>query len=244
MKVPILLICVSLCLAFAPYASALTDDFDDGKDDGWTVIQGDWEVEDGEYRQKDTVWTTTTTNETYHRSFFGDVNWSDYTVEVDLIIDEPGELAPIAGVFVRVTEKSADGLYYFFRIDTRPDQAPAAVESPNNNFKGENGGRTEGANANDGLKDPAFLNMDENDVEYHLKVVAEGDHFLYYIDDQLILDITDDVDPFLKGAVGLGTFNAGTSFDNFQINGEGIPKSVNREGKLTICWGALKAEKE
>jgi hypothetical protein len=189
-------------------------------------------VEDGKYRQKDTVWTTAATNETYHRSFFSDVNWSDYAVEVDVIIDGPGNLAPIAGVFVRVTEKSDKGEYYFFRIDTRSDQTPAAVEAPNNNFKGVNGGRTEGANVNDGLKNPAFLDMDKNGVEYHLEVVAEGNHFLYYVDDELILDITDDVDPFLNGAVGLGTFNCGASFDNFEVTGEGVPGSVSKEGKL------------
>lgn len=218
---------------------ALIDDFDDGTDDGWTVVQGDWKVKSGKYVQNDSEWTTTATLETYHRSFFGDVNWSDYTVEVDLIIDQPGDLAPIAGVFVRVTEKSEDGVYYLFRIDTRPDQAPAAVEAPNHNFEGVAG--TEGANAGDGLENPDFLDMDQNEVEYHLKVVAEGPNFQYYIDDELILDLTDDVDPFLKGAVGLGTFNCGVSFDNFVVNGPGIPaNSVDQEGKLAICWGSLK----
>jgi len=228
------LICVSLVLVFASSALALIDDFDDGKADGWEAIQGDWKVKNGEYIQEDTEWTVTNTNETYHRSFLGDVNWTDYTVEVDVIIDGPGELAPIAGVFVRVTEKSEEGPYYFFRIDTRPDWGPGAVESPNNNFDGANGGQMEG-----GL-DPAFLALEENEVEYHLKVVAEGNHFLYYVDNDLILDIVDDVDPFLKGAVGLGTFNAGASFDNFQATGEGLPGAVSKEGKLTACWGTLK----
>ena len=236
MKSLVFVVCASLILLLSPSAFALIDDFEDGRDDGWKVVQGDWAVDDGEYRQSDQVWTTTATNETYHRSYFGDVNWSDYTVEVDVIIDGPGELAPIAGIFVRVTQKSDEGTYYFFRIDTRPDCGPGAVESPNNNFSGENGGKMEGG------VDPEFVALEENEVEYHLKVVAEGDHFMYYIDDDLILDITDDVDPFMNGAVGLGTFNCGASFDNFVVNGQGI--SVSSEGKLTSCWGMLKAEKD
>ena len=231
---------VSIVLIFTSSTFAWMDDFNDNKDDGWTIIQGDWEVEEGRYIQTDKEFNNTTTLETYHRSFIGDVNWSDYTVEVDLRVDEPGDTASIAGLFVRVTEKSDEGNYYFFRIDTRPDQAPAAVESPNNNFRGENGGKTVGANANDGLQDPAFLDMDKNEVQYHLKVIAEGDHFMYYIDDELIFDVTDDVDPFLKGAVGVGTFNCEASFDNLQVTGEGIPKAVNLKYKLAVLWSNIK----
>lgn len=235
MKVAATFFCISLILILASSTFAWIDDFNDGRDDGWTQVQGDWEVKNGKYIQTDTEWTTTATLETYHRSFVGDVNWSDYTVEVDLIIDGPGELAPIAGVFVRVTEKSEKGDYYYFRIDTRPDWGPAAVEAPNNNFKGENGGKTEGGLA------PEFIALEENGVEYHLKVVAEGNHFQYYIDDELILDLTDDVDAFLKGAVGVGTFNCGALFDNLEVTGAGIPGAVSQEGKLATCWGALKA---
>lgn len=38
--------------------------------------------------------------------------------------------------------------------------------------------------------------------------------------------------PFVKGAVGVGTFNCGASFDNFEVTGEGIPGAVSQEGKL------------
>ena len=238
MKTLTFLTCTLLILMFASPTFALIDDFNDGKDDGWTVIQGEWKVRDGKYCQDDMAWTTTATNETYQRSFFGDVNWSNYTVEVDLTITDPGDTAAIAGIFVRVTEKSAEGQYYFFRIDLRPANAPAAVEAPNMAFDGVN------ATA-EGARNPDFVALEEAEVEYHLKVVAEGDNFLYYVDDELIMDITDEVDPFLKGAVGVGTFDCGASFDNFQVNGQGVPpNSVSKEGKLAVCWSALKAGKE
>jgi hypothetical protein len=225
-------ICVFLLLALPLPLFGMTDNFDDGNDNGWTVIQGDWEVKNGKYVQSDILWTVTDTKETYHRSFIGDVGWSDYTVEVDLTIDDPGELAAIAGIFIRVSEKSTEGDYYFFRIDLRPDNPPGAIQSPNHIFDGT-AIRLEGA-------DPEFNDMEEADVTYHLKVVAEGNHFMYYIDNELMLDRFDDFDPFMTGAVGLGTFNAGASFDNFSVVGAGIPGAVSREGKLAVCWGNLK----
>ena len=236
MKVLISLACASLVLIFGFSALALIDDFGDGRDDGWTVIQGDWLVKDGKYVQQDTEWVTTETNETYHRTFLGDVNWTDYTVEVDLTIDEPGELAPIAGIFIRVTEKSDAGNYYLFRIDLRPTSGPGAIQAPNHIFNGLEI-KLEAA-------DPQFDDMEEEGVKYHLKVVAEGNHFMYYINDELLLDTVDDFDPFLSGAVGLGTFNAGASFDNFQVEGTNVPRMVSSESKLTARWGMLKAERE
>lgn len=193
-------------------------------------------MKDGRYIQNDIPMPAagTGTMECFNRSFVGDVNWSDYTVEVDLIIEEPGEAAPIAGIFVRVAEKSDEGQYYFFRIDTRSDWGPGAVEAPNNNFAGQNGGQMEG-----GL-DPEFMTLEENEVEYHLKVVAEGNHFLYFVDDELILDITDDVDPILNGAVGVGTFNCCASFDNLEVTGADVPGDVSIEDNLAIYWGMLK----
>jgi hypothetical protein len=226
MKVLFFLVCMLLILS--PLAFAILDDFSDARDDGWTPVQGDWKVENGRYVQSNIDTVDALSMKTYHRSFMGDINWSDYTVEVDLRIDKPGLAAPIAGIFVRVTDKNADGNYYFFRIDTRPTCAPAAVESPNNNFKGEGGGKNEGATAN------------EDGVEYHLKVVAAGNKFSFYIDNTLILERTDDVDPFMKGAVGLGTYNSGTSFDNFQVTGPGVISVLNRGEKLATNWGALK----
>jgi hypothetical protein len=226
------LLYVYLMLILSLNVFGLIDNFDDGKDDGWTVIQGDWEVKNGKYIQSDTVWIDTATNETYHRTFMGDVNWSDYTVEVDVTIEEEGELAPIAGIFIRVSEISDAGQYYFFRIDLRDDNPPGAIQSPNHIFDGTVI-QLEGA-------DPQFNDMEEAGVTYHLKVVAEGDHFLYYVDDELMLDKSDDFDPFMTGAVGLGTFNAGASFDNFNVTGEGIPGAVSREGKLAVCWGYIK----
>jgi hypothetical protein len=65
-------LCVVLSFGFAQVGHSLIDNFDDGNDDGWDQIQGDWGVDDREYAQGDVDWTTTATHETYHRSYFGD----------------------------------------------------------------------------------------------------------------------------------------------------------------------------
>jgi hypothetical protein len=224
-------IIISLVLVFTSPTFAWIDNFNDGKDDGWTVVQGDWKIKDGKYSQKDKEWVSTASMETFHRSFIGDINWADYTAKVDVIIDDPGNVAPIAGIFIRVTQKSDEGQYYFFRIDTRPEWGPCANESPNNNFAGNQQPPVEG-----GLESPA---IEENEVEYHLEVIAEGNHFLFYVDGKLFLDVTDDVDPILRGAVGLGTFNCGASFDNLEVKGEGL--GISKEGKLATFWSMLRA---
>ena len=36
-------------------AGTFFDDFDDGKDDGWAVFEGNWELVDGEYRAPDEI---------------------------------------------------------------------------------------------------------------------------------------------------------------------------------------------
>jgi len=113
MKFVTLCLCILVSLIFVNSIYALIDDFNDGKDNGWKPIQGKWSVIKGEYAQEDTVWTTTATHDTYTRSFFGDENWTDYTLEAKVRIEKGGELAPIIGIFFRVVKKSETGDYYY-----------------------------------------------------------------------------------------------------------------------------------
>ena len=117
-------------LVVAQSALAVTENFDNGAAN-WTEVQGDWAAAGGEYKQAEIEWTTTSTLETYHRSFFGDVGWTDYTYEATVRIDEGGPIAPILGIFFRVTEKSDAGGYYLFRLDQRADQGPGLIRVPN-----------------------------------------------------------------------------------------------------------------
>jgi hypothetical protein len=221
MKFTILFLCILMSLGFVSGIYALIDDFNDGKDDGWKQIQGKWSVKNKEYAQEETAWTTTATNETYHRSFFGDVNWTDYTVEAKVRIEKGGELAPIIGVFFRVTDKSEKGDYYYFRLDQRPAEGPCLIKSPNTILL-ENKSK------------PCEIGVD-----YILKVEVKGDTFKCYIDNKLEMEVIDK--SFASGAIGVGTFNADGRFDNVSVNGPGIAANlVSAEGKLTATWASIK----
>ena len=221
MRFAIFCTCVFLSIGFVRGTCALIDDFNDGKDDGWNRIQGDWSVIAGEYAQEDVEYTTTETYETYTRSFFGDESWTDYTLEAKVRIEEGGELAPIIGIFFRVTEKTEIGDYYYFRLDARAAEGPALIKSPNTILQ-ENNGK------------PSELGQD-----YILKVEVEGDNIKCYIDGELEIELQDA--SFPNGAIGVGTFNTEGYFDNVSVNGEGIAANpVLMAGKLTTTWASIK----
>ena len=61
----------------------------------WTPLQGEWTVKNNKYIQKDVEFLNTANCTTYHRSYIGDENWTDYTVEAKVRITEGGPVAPI-----------------------------------------------------------------------------------------------------------------------------------------------------
>lgn len=221
MRAVVFCLCMFLSLILANGVYALIDDFNDGNDSGWTQIQGDWSVENGEYAQEEIEYTTTATYETYTRSFFGETEWTDYTIEAKVRIEEGGIVAPIIGIFFRVTDISETGDYYYFRLDQRAAEGPALIKSPNEILL-EN-----------------MANPCEIGVDYILKVEVEGDNFKCYIDDELEMEVSDA--SFTSGAIGVGTFNADGRFDDVTVNGPGIAaNAVSANGKLATTWASLK----
>lgn len=220
MRFTIFCICTLLAFSFTQGVHALTDNFNDGNDEGWTQIQGKWDVKKKEYVQEELKWTTTATHETYTRSYFGEEDWEDYTFEAKVRIEKGGELAPIIGIFFRVTEKSDTGDYYLFRLDARASEGPGLIKAPNVTMKINN-------------NKPAELKRD-----YILKVEVKGDSIKCYVDDKLEIDVQDKSLP--QGAIGVGTFNAEGHFDDVTVNGKGIPSAVSSKGKLAQTWGCIK----
>lgn len=213
-------LCVLVSLGFTQGVHSLTDNFGDGNDQDWTPIQGQWSVDEGEYVQEVLEWTTTATHETYTRSYFGEENWQDYTFEAKVRIEEGGELAPIIGIFFRVTEKSPTGDYYLFRLDARASEGPGLIKAPNEIIQINNG-------------QPAEIGKD-----YLLKIEVEGQNIKCYVDGELEIDVEDD--SFQQGAIGVGTFNAEGYFDDVRVEGEGIPRPVSPKGRLAQIWGDIK----
>jgi hypothetical protein len=82
----------------------------------------------------------------------------------------------------------------------------------------------------------------EPDTWYVLKAVIEGDHFKYYVDDELVMEYIDTSNP--TGAVGLIVSGASTThFDNFIVTGDDIPgnvTAVSPKAKLAVTWGQMK----
>jgi len=180
-----------------------SDDFNDGIADGWTPIGigGDWDVEFDAgfgsmvYSQGDTTWTTTSTYDTYWRSY-GDDSWTDYTFETKVKIVEGG-FAPIAGIFFRVQGTDLNSGYYMFRIDARVGQGPGLIRSPNTLVQK--------------VVEPAVIGQ-----IYTLKVIVEGNNIKCYVDGTKKIDITDST--YSTGRVGVGTFNSHTHFDDVMIS--------------------------
>lgn len=221
MKTITLCLCVMLSLSFVNGIYALMDDFNDGNAKGWDEVQGKWSVKGGEYIQEDTKWVSTATNETYQRTFFGDVNWTDYTLEAKVRMNNGGETAAIVGIFFRVTDKTAKGDYYYFRLDARAAEGPALIKSPNVMLL-------------ENLAKPSKLNQN-----YVLKVIVTGDDIQCYIDNKLEMEVQDK--SFPKGAIGVGTFNTEGYFDDVNVNGKGIAaNAVSTKGKLTTTWAFIK----
>ena len=210
-----------LAFAVTNGAFALTENFDSGAATEWTEVQGQWAVSNGEYTQSEIPWATTATHETYHRSYFGDESWTDYTLEATVRIDESGGVAAILGIFFRVTEKSAGGDYYLFRLDERAAEGPALVKAPNTIIQ-------------ENMEKPAAIGVD-----YVLKVEVEGDSIRCYVDGVLEIDVTDS--DFAAGAVGVGTFDAVGAFDDVSVSGVDTATPVEARGKLPHVWARLRS---
>jgi len=221
MRFTIFCLCAFFLLGFTSGVFALTDNFNDGNAADWKPIQGKWSVKKGEYVQEDLKWTTTATHETYTRSYFGEEDWEEDTFEAKVRIEEGGELAPIVGIFFRVTEKSDTGDYYLFRLDARASEGPGLIKAPNVTVKINN-------------NKPAEIGRD-----YILKVEVKGDNIKCYVDGKIEIDLQDN--SFPQGAIGVGTFNAEGHFDDVTVNGKNIPSGVSPTGKLSTFWGKIKA---
>lgn len=179
--------------------TSISDDFNDGNDDGWTRFEGTWAVENGEYSSGSSTGPAKTT--------IGDANWTDYTVEADVkMIDSGGD----GGVLVRVSNPSH------------------GTERGQNNFDALQGYyaylTTSGVNLGKMNYSWNFIKGSPQkyatDTWYHMKVVVKDTNIKVYVDDmdQPKIDYTDNsLNPFTHGKVGLRTAGKHTHFDNFKV---------------------------
>ena len=183
-----------------------SDNFDSGNADGWTETGRDWEVADGKY------YGGTEHGSSYkNMTFFGDENWTDYTVDLDanLINGEGGGYG--YGVYFRAQDYSNLDAY-IFQYDPGWGKTGAFV------FRKIVGGHEQSPFAT--VKAPEGYTW--NEAEKHIKIVVSGDTFKAYVSDidggnTLVMEGNDS--SYTNGSMGLRTWgSAQASFDNIKVS--------------------------
>ena len=200
-----------------PIASAgiWQENFDKGLPDGWNEVKGEWKIVKDAYAE--------TSGAEYAKTMFGDEDWTDYTLEVDLTLVKNVNVNA-AGVLIRADTDGDNGMRFWIRTDQHKCQFSRWRE-----------------NQWDHIKTPLPVEPEVGET-YRLKIVAEGQNYQCFVDDELLFDGEDDMKFRDSGRIGFITHTANVHFDNLSIDGEDIPAfAVEPNGKLTTRWGQLKA---
>ena len=211
-------ICVILAILLSSslaWAGTFTENFDSGKADDWESVVGDWSVKDGAYAE--------TGGTLYAKTMFGDEEWENYTVDVDVTLLEHVN-QDCAGLLLRADKEGELG----FRLWIRTDMAPQLSKWT--------GGNTY-VHIDQNLN-PANINIEQT---YHLKAVLNGNKYQFFIDDEMI-EYEDKENFRESGRIGFICSGAYPAYDNLVISGPEIPSSpVESKGKLTDLWGSVKS---
>lgn len=221
----LLILSLILSLSFVSVAEALLYDFEnEAQVKDWTVVSGTWKFDKGAYVQED---INENPNGHGAQSFFGESDWSDYTIEVKGKVIERGGSGWL-GIDFRYQDDSNHYLYLFRVSDDGQ------------------GGNTEVGKFVAGsftkLSDFAPTAKHKLNEWYTLKVEASGSSIKCYIDDEIIFDIKDDT--FKKGKIALATGLAHAAVDEVNVEGSGIPVTktdIQPAGKIAEVWGKIKA---
>ena len=195
-------------------AGVWQENFDTGLPDGWNDVKGEWKIVKDAYAE--------TSGAQYAKTMFGEEDWTDYTLEVDVtLVKNVGVNA--AGVLIRADTDGDNGMRYWIRTDQHKCQFSRWRE-----------------NQWDHIATPLPLEPKVGET-YRLKIVAAGQNYQCFVDDELLFDDADDAKFRDSGRIGFITYEANVHFDNLIIDGEEIPAfAVEPNGKLATRWGRLK----
>ena len=192
------------------------ENFDNGLPDGWNAVSGEWKIVKDAYAE--------TSGGQYTKTMFGDENWTDYTLEVDVTLVKNVNVNA-AGVLIRADANGDNGMRYWIRTDQHKCQFSRWRE---NQFEH--------------IVTPLPVEPEVGKT-LRLKVIAEGQNYQCFVDDELLFEGDDDMKFRNSGRIGFITFEANVHFDNLIINGADIPSfAVEPNGKLTTRWGQLKTD--
>ena len=195
-------------------AGVWQENFDRGLPDGWNEVKGEWKILKDAYAE--------TSGAEYAKTMFGDEDWTDYTVEVDITLVKHVNVNA-AGVLIRADADGDNGMRYWIRTDQHKCQFSRWRE---NQFEH--------------IVTPLPVEPEVGET-YRLKVIAEGQNYQCFVDDELLFEGDDDAKFRDSGRIGFITHTANVHFDNLVIDGADIPSfAVEPNGKLTTLWGQLK----
>lgn len=171
-----------------------SDDFNDGDDDGWTILQGDWQVINGEY-----VYGANGITEIDGVTVVGDINWEDYGFESKFkLIDGQPQIYFLFRFTDYLTYERYDGYSFQYMSDrwgllkwvteTRIPTIIAMEPSPSSITPGE---------------------------WYNIKVEVSGDHIKCYVNDELKIEAHDAAHP--RGRIGFRADVCKVAFDDVKV---------------------------
>ena len=197
-------------------AGVWQENFDNGLPDGWNAVSGEWKIVKDAYAE--------TSGAQYAKTMFGDEGWTDYTVEVDVTLVENVNVNA-AGVLIRADKDGDNGMRFWIRTDQHKCQLSRWKE---NQFEH--------------IATPLPAEPEVGKT-HRLKVIAEGQNYQCFVDDELLFDGDDDAKFRDSGRIGFIAYEANVHFDNLSIDGADIPSfAVEPNGKLTTRWGQLKTD--
>lgn len=205
---------LGVILLAAPVYALLYDFEDEAQMDEWQVTDGQGKIENGVFSLEAAGGEG--------KAFVGETNWTDYTITCKATMVGGNNNY---GIIYRYQDSQN---YYMNSIKFSTQQATWAARINGTYLQGQAGMR---------LPFPS-----EMDTEYELKVEVVGQKFKFYVDGELVQEFTND--EFEKGAVGIRVYDSQAIFNDFEVNGPGIPKSggivVEPIKKLAVVWGQVK----
>jgi len=210
-------VCVGVSLV-ATHAFGLTWDFENPDQfKVWKSVNGDWSIKEGAMVDKDN-------RQPAQRILVGEASWTDYTIEAKLRVDDGNW----AGIVFRA---KSDFEYYVAYLNVPDNKSELWRHNP-----GAHDARN-AINSNFAAKDTKVERGKWMDV----KIEIAGDLFKYTLNGKPQWEATDG--NYKAGKVGVWTWQTSASFDDFSVNGKGIPVglAVAPQGKAASVWGVLKS---
>ena len=183
---------------------------------GQKTVVGKWKVD------KETL--TQTTDESYCKIMFGDVDQTDYSGTVDVTVGKGKHACNCVGLLIRADEKDENGYRFWVRTDQHMSQVSRWA---NNKFQH--------------LKTPIPPKA-ESGKTYRMQAVAKKIQF--FLNDKLLVEGEDKAQPKFQpsGRFEFICHQTDPYFDNLVIEGNQIPASPVRPlGKISIFWTKIKS---